>query len=1278
MTLSSWCKGFSLPFSLALVLALESTLIPARAQECLEPGCVVTPTVPQELPTEVELELAPDSLKNAPLWHELAQLLEDPSAFDCPLPDDPLTVNANEGAECFATISRRQSFLYRDALGQPCAPGPADCVNVPYPPLKIWSPHFNVLTGQPMRLRPSDEEISWDQPGPLFGPQDLDPLSNDAGEPIGSLVVDAGNNLVVSNPDANPDLPAEGTIVAVPAFNTTGEIVDIDGNPITELEKPITELDFFRPETDTAGTAVALQPYIGRLAAEALGKALFWDMQVGSDGVQACGSCHFHATVDNRTKNQLNPNHLGGDFTLQVFSNRPNPQDNNQDLVASDYPFHKLANLNIPGEPLMNPGNVAADSNDVMSSMGVRFRKFGDIPTPGGGKRSAAFVQVGGSVRPLAPDCPVPDGVTPKPAHCQDLPSIDPGSETDPIPLFQGLRRVEPRNTATLFAIFNFDQFWDGRARHDSNGGSVFGPADPQLHVFINDGTASGALHGASNGDFRPDLLEEDPELAEQPVRIRFSSLASLATGPALSNFEMSFDGRNWAKLGKKLLQRGVVPLANQLVDPTDSVLGPFSGQRSTVNGAVNQLGRPGLNTTYNVLIRLAFRRELWRNSKQHLDGAPAPCTSALNGVLTPAGCDPFDGYVLSAPVAGAAAAADTNQFNQMEANMSLFFGQSFQAWAALLIPDDTPFDRFMDANPLAANGVAQPGEQGTLPPNEVAGLVCPGQPLESCLVFPDPDKFGPDELFGFDIFAGANLTAALPVGDSRNPAGHGSNPFHRTARCMICHLGPEQTDHTNNINAGLMQSSTEFEFPTPQFAAEPTGPMRLVTGISLAEEVEENAQDGVEVENRDFGILDDPNTVDFDEGQIGSPSAIAFQDNGVYNIGVRPTHEDIMRGNTDPFGWPMALAALALKNLAGPDFEPCDDPDDALAGCAMANFDPLLGVGGGLFEESGADQLINPGLEVQPAIPLLPEYLAPWANNLPAGEANPQIDELAFAPNTITEPPFAEFGEIFFGSDFNCGVFDPLAFGDGPPNFGWGPQCPNAQSAIPPNFAPPLNGTWPFPNRVARNGAVKVPQLRNVELTGPFFHTGSYLTLRQVIDFYMRGGDFPITNAEDRDPNLVDIGLQAFGFGTTVGLPPQFQDAIPDTIAQYDSMPDTDHASTPEPEDATPEEARVALVKYLLSLTDERVKFERAPFDHPEIFVPLDGFAPDNAPTIGFAGGRAAMLADPRFRQIPAVGAGGNLTQLPNFLGISSTPVGTNDDCASTAGLHCDHFDRM
>jgi len=58
----------------------------------------------------------------------------------------------------------------------------------------------------------------------------------------------------------------------------------------------------------------------------ALGKALFWDMQTGNDGKQACATCHFHAGADHRKTNQLNPN--GGAFTA------------NHSLSDQDFPFH--------------------------------------------------------------------------------------------------------------------------------------------------------------------------------------------------------------------------------------------------------------------------------------------------------------------------------------------------------------------------------------------------------------------------------------------------------------------------------------------------------------------------------------------------------------------------------------------------------------------------------------------------------------------------------------------------------------------------------------------------------------------------------------------------------------------------------------------------------------------------------------------------------------------------------------------------------------------------
>ena len=119
-------------------------------------------------------------------------------------------------------------------------------------------------------------------------------------------------------------------------------------------------------------------------SAEILGKALFWDMQVGSDGVQACASCHFHAGADNRTVNQINPGTLGGD---DQFGNNdlglPQPAPGsvrpNQELTAAHFPLHKLDDQHVVGEPLNNQDNVLVDNNDVVSSMGVVLMDFVDI-----------------------------------------------------------------------------------------------------------------------------------------------------------------------------------------------------------------------------------------------------------------------------------------------------------------------------------------------------------------------------------------------------------------------------------------------------------------------------------------------------------------------------------------------------------------------------------------------------------------------------------------------------------------------------------------------------------------------------------------------------------------------------------------------------------------------------------------------------------------------------------------------------------------------------------
>ena len=97
---------------------------------------------------------------------------------------------------------------------------------------------------------------------------------------------------------------------------------------------------------------------LDRPAAIVLGKALFWDMQVGSDGIQACATCHFHAGADNRIKNQLNSALLAGDTTFQVGGP-------NSTLVASHFPFHQRVNPDFQNSPILR------DANDVVSSMGV-------------------------------------------------------------------------------------------------------------------------------------------------------------------------------------------------------------------------------------------------------------------------------------------------------------------------------------------------------------------------------------------------------------------------------------------------------------------------------------------------------------------------------------------------------------------------------------------------------------------------------------------------------------------------------------------------------------------------------------------------------------------------------------------------------------------------------------------------------------------------------------------------------------------------------------------
>lgn len=334
-----------------------------------------------------------------------------------------------------------------------------------------------------------------------------------------------------------------------------------------------------------------------KAAAVRLGKALYWDMQAGSDGVTACGTCHFFAGADSRMKNALYP---GADGIFQAPTAAPGP---NQTLQSSDFPFHQRL------DPTDQFSAVTRDIDDVAGSQGVRKADFAGI-TPG----SAAENVI---------------------------------STPDPVFTFGGenARQVTGRNTPTVInAVFNFTNFWDGRAHYIFNGSSPFGPADENAGVWFHN--AAGAT------------------LVKHAVAMEFASLASQAVGPPLNNVEMSAAGRTFPELGRKLLS--LTPLGKQQVHPGDSVLGLLSRAVKEPNGMIT--GANGLNVTYSQMIEAAFQNNLWSS----------PQTVLLN------------------------TAGGTTSFTQMEANFALFWGLAIQQYEATLVSDQTPFDRWLGGDSLA------------------------------------------------------------------------------------------------------------------------------------------------------------------------------------------------------------------------------------------------------------------------------------------------------------------------------------------------------------------------------------------------------------------------------------------------------------------------------------------------------------------------------------------------------------------------------------------------
>ena len=623
-----------------------------------------------------------------------------------------------------------------------------------------------------------------------------------------------------------------------------------------------------------------------RQAAIALGKAFFWDMQMGSDGVTSCATCHFHAGADSRNINTLAPALLQRNAQRQGNPDTQIGLGANRALKAADFPFHRLSN------PNDRQSRVVADSNDIVGSQGVLKEKFGQVVP----RRAEETTQM------LTDSAYQVNGVN--------------------------TRRVAPRNSPSVInAVFYLRNFWDGHAQDVFNGVNPFGARDSNAFVL---------------------RASTPAQMEEVQVRLKYSSLASQAVGPPLSDVEMSASGRSFADLGKKVL--GLRPLARQAVHAEDSVFGAM----------VHPSGKGLMAATYQQLIEKAFQPVWWQGInwvEMSADGAP---------------------LLIKTPQTPSA-----RQYNHTSWNFALFFGLAIQMYEATLVSDDSPFDRFAE---------------------------------------------------GYDSALTAQQKRGLEV-------------FKNKGKCASCHNGPE-------FSAATVSKLDKIEIPLP---GDPV--IKLPGTIGARPSIPDR------IERMVFSSV--APTVDA-TGMVNTTGRHVVYDNGFYNIGVRPTLEDLGIGADDPFGNPLSESRLFY-----------------------------------------AGKLQSLGL--------------------------------------------------------------PL------PNF-----------SVDHHYVPSADGSF------------KVPSLRNVELTAPYFHNGGQLTLKQVIDFYNRGGDYKDENIADIPTDITELGL-------------------------------------------TPAE-KEALIAFLISLTDPRVKHERAPFDHPQLLVP-NGHPETDGKISTDAQGRAITT----FLEIPAVGRNGG-PGTPNF----------------------------
>ncbi|MGA1770609.1 MAG: cytochrome-c peroxidase [Steroidobacteraceae bacterium] len=304
-------------------------------------------------------------------------------------------------------------------------------------------------------------------------------------------------------------------------------------------------------------------------AAKQLGKALFWDINLGKDGT-ACASCHHAAGADTRIENAMSPGQLDlrwtdgdrafGGLTTNALSGMtasaasvfgawpgdfsPAGTEGKTASGATAGPGLALRAQDFPTHQLRDVGDrnsaILYTTNDAISSQGVTAGTGAGLPVDGTGEV-------------CTPDLDSP------------FLMVDRNGQTL-------LRSVPPRNAqSTINAGFHKRNFWDGRANNVFNGVDPFGNRSPNALVLA---------YNARNNS-----------VSAERLALTDANLASQAVGPPLSQVEMSCGGRTFPMLGRKMLALPI--LQSQEVHPGDSLLGGLADNRPTYLELVEQAFDP-------------------------------------------------------------------------------------------------------------------------------------------------------------------------------------------------------------------------------------------------------------------------------------------------------------------------------------------------------------------------------------------------------------------------------------------------------------------------------------------------------------------------------------------------------------------------------------------------------------------------------------------------------------------------------------------------------------